>query len=73
LSLKEFNIDADKLLQNSQNNRAEKPDLTLETCVNLANSFVAKFSKKFKRMFWVQFCTSLPSKNKADSKPHPQT
>jgi hypothetical protein len=60
------------------NNLAEKPDLTLETCVNLTNSFVAKISKTFKRIFslkkiWVQFCTSLPRKNKADSKPHPQT
>jgi hypothetical protein len=60
------------------NNLAEKPDLTLETCVNLANSFLAKFSKKFKRIFslkkhWVQFCTSLPRKKKAGSKPHPQT
>jgi hypothetical protein len=28
----------DKLLENSQNSR--KPDLTLETCENLANSFL---------------------------------
>lgn len=33
------------------NNLAEKPDLTLGTCVNLTNSFVEKISKKFKQKF----------------------
>jgi hypothetical protein len=52
----------DTLLENSQNRR--KPDLTLGTCQNLANSFSGFDQIWLLKLFWVQFCTSSPSEGK---------
>jgi hypothetical protein len=46
------------------NNLAEKLDLTLGTCVNLTNSFVAKFSKKFKKKIGCNFAQVFLEKTK---------
>jgi hypothetical protein len=55
-------IGGDKLLENSQN--SIKPDLTLGTCQNLANSFLGFDQIWLLKLFWVQFRTSSPEEKK---------
>jgi hypothetical protein len=50
----------DKLLENSQNRR--KPDLTLGTCQNLANSFLGFDQIWLLKLFWVQFLHQFAAK-----------
>ncbi len=52
----------DKLLEDSQNSR--KPHLPLGTGQNQANSFLGFDQIWLLKLFWVQFCTSLPEEKK---------